>query len=552
MDNSRSQPPSTAAGLAAAREALARHDWQAAYAASDSAVSGARGLAAADGLDVRAEAAWWLGFMDECIDAREAAYAIYEEGGATRQAAQCAVWLYEHHTFKAQPSVGIAWLRRAQRLLADDGQSPQYGSLALREAEVSHGSGELVLAAKRARDVLELGRRLRSHDLEAEALQTLGRVLIDQGHAEEGLSYLDEAMLFAVEGKLSPYSTGKVYCSLISACEELGDFQRAAEWTDATCRWSDRHPFAVFPGICRVHHASSLQWRGEWERAEDEVTRACGELMGMSRVHAAGGFAEMGEIRRRRGDVQGAEEAFTRAETLSGRPQAGLALVRLAQDRVAAATSIITRALSEQQWNRLARGKLLPARVEIAVAAGDVTGAATAAQELDAIAHEFSSPALLAASATARGRVGLAEADTARAFVALHEALERWNALGVPYEVATARLLVGQTCRLAGDAEEAERSFDVAESLFRELGAILDLQRVRALLQPAGLPAGLTAREAEVLRHVASGFTNREIAARLFLSEKTVARHLSNIFTKIDVSSRAAATGYAYEHGIAS
>src|SRR5947209_1994932 len=357
MDNSRSDPPPRPVSLAAAREALARHDWQAAYAASRPAVNDVHGLAAADCLDLHAEAAWWLGRLGECIDAREAAHAIYEEEGATRRAAQCAVWLYEHYTFKAQPSIGIAWLRRAQRLLAGDGQSPEYGNLALREAEISHGSGDLDRAAERARDVLELSRGLRSHDLEAEALQTLGRVLIDQGHAEEGLRYLDEAMLFAVEGKLSPYSTGKVYCSLISACEQLGDFQRAAEWTDATLRWSDRHPFAVFPGICRVHHASALQWRGEWERAEDEVARACGELMGVSRAHAAGGFAEMGEIRRRRGDLEGAEEAFARAEMLSGRPRAGLALVRLSQGRVSAATSIITRALAEQQWNRLGRGR---------------------------------------------------------------------------------------------------------------------------------------------------------------------------------------------------
>ena len=195
-----------------------------------------------------------------------------------------------------------------------------------------------------ARQMVELGRRLRSPDLEAGALQTLGRVLVDQGEPEEGLGYLDEAMLSAVEGRLGPFTTGKVYCSLISACEELGDHRRAAEWTDATARWSERHPFALFPGVCRVHRAWALQCRGHWSRAEEESVRACAELAGISRVHAAAGFVELGEIRRRVGDLEGAEEAFREAEALCGRPQAGLALLRLAQGRVDAANAIIERA----------------------------------------------------------------------------------------------------------------------------------------------------------------------------------------------------------------
>ena len=275
------QPKHEGAGaLEAAHEALARHDWQAAYDAA-----GLEGgpdwdrLQEADRLDVRATSAWWLGRMDECIESREAAFAILDDRGASRSAAQCAVWLYEHYCFRAQPNIGGAWLRRARQRLEGDGECVEYGNLVLREVEVAHGSGQLEVAAAMAHTIIELGRRLRVPDLEAEALQTLGRVLVDQGLPREGLRYLDEAMLFAVEGRLGPYATGKVYCSLISACEELGDYRRAAEWTDATSRWSERHPFAVFPGLCRVHRAWALQCRGEWRRAEQEIVRACEELL---------------------------------------------------------------------------------------------------------------------------------------------------------------------------------------------------------------------------------------------------------------------------------
>ncbi len=489
--------------------------------------------------------------MDECIASREAAYAIFDECGANRSAGQCAVWLYEHYAFKAQPSIGGAWLRRARHRLDGDVDCAEYGSLVLREAELAHGAGDLEVAAEQAQAMVELGRRLRAIDLEAEALQTVGRVLMDQGRANEGLAYLDEAMLFAVEGRLGPYATGKVYCSLMSACEELGDSRRAAEWTDATARWSEHHPFAVFPGLCRVHRAWTLQCRGDWAEAEQEVTRACAELAGVSRAHAAAGFVEMSEVRRRVGDLDGAEAALREAEVLSGRPKSGLALVRLAQGRLDAATAIIVRALDEETWNRLARAKLLPARVQIAVASGDLASARVAVTELETIASAFDVPALWAVSASARGRLLLAEGDAGAACVALREAFDRWQELDVPYEIATARLLLGQACRLAGDEDGAIGSFMAATAIFERLGAALDTRAARDLCTPAALPAGLTRREVEVLRIVAAGQSNKDIAATLFLSEKTVSRHLSNIFTKIGVSSRSAATAFAFEHGLA-
>lgn len=537
--------------LVTARLALSHCDWQGAYDATAKAQwPEADPAREADRLDVLADAAWWLGRLDECIEAREGAYARYDELGDRRRAGQCAVWLYEHYCFKTRPAIAGGWLRRARHALEDDPESAEYGALRLREAERAHGSGNLESSADAAREVIQLGRRLRSSYLEAEALQTLGRVLIDQGDPTEGLATLDEAMLFAVEGRLRPYSTGKVYCSLISACEALGDLRRAAEWSEATTRWAQHHPLAVFPGLCRVHLASSLRSRGEWNEAEEQAVRACAELATLNVTNAAAGYAEIGEIRRRIGDLDGAEDAFRNAERLSGQPQSGLALLRLAQGNVDAALAIIKRALDEVTWDRLARARLLPARAHIAIASGDLPGAAAALDELESISSVFASPALIAAALSTRGRNQLASNDRS-ACATLYQAAERWQELGVPHEVATARMLHGAACRQAGDLDGAAASFEAAGTIFEQLGAALDLRNLRDMTGTTpDLPAGLSRREVEVLRLVAAGMTNKQIAGQLYLSEKTVSRHLSNIFAKIDVASRAAATAFAFEHGL--
>lgn len=535
--------------LAAARAALAECEWSRAHDALATAVE-TDPAREADRLDMLADAAWWLGRLDECIESREGAYSGFDTLGDHRRAGQCAVWLYEHYCFKARPAIAGAWLRRARHALDTDRESAEYGALRLREAEADHGRGDLATSEDAAREVVGLGRRLRSPDLEAEALQTLGRVLIDGGDPADGLATLDEAMLFAVEGRLRPYSTGKVYCSLISACEALGDLRRAAEWSEATTEWAQRHPLAVFPGLCRVHLASALRTRGEWNEAEEQAVRACNELATLNVANAAAGHAEIGEIRRRIGDLTGAEAAFAHAEQISGQPQAGLALVRLAQGNIDAAAAIISRALDDLTWDRLGRARLLPARAQIAIASGDLSGATAALEELDAIAADYASPSLTAAALTTRGRVQLASRDRS-ACATLRQATERWQELGAPHEVATARMLQGAACREAGDLDGAAASFEAARAGFEELGAALDLRDLGDVTGASPEPpAGLTAREVQVLRLVAAGMTNKQIASELVLSEKTVSRHLSNIFTKIDVTSRSAATAFAFAHRV--
>lgn len=545
----------TDADLTAVRDACARLDWQAAFDATEPFPpepdhEPGRPASAAERADLRAEAAWWLGRLDDCIAAREEAYRRYDELGDRRRAGQCAVWLWEHHAFAARPAMAGGWLRRARRALEDEPPCAEQGALWLREAETAHGAGDVAAAEALATRAIALGRELRSPDLEAEALQTRGRVRIDRGEVADGLGDIDEAMLSAVEGRLGPYSTGKVYCSLISACEELGDLDRAAEWTEATLRWAEQHPFAVFPGICRVHRAVVLKRRGSLAEAEQEAILACRELVGSHVGNSAAAFAEVGDIRRRLGDLDRADEAFTEAQRLSGKACGAVALLWLAQGRIDAARSIIDACLDEAA-NPLARVTLLPMLIHVAVTAGDLDGAAGAADDLDDIAATIGTPLPRASARSARGRLELARHDPA-ACTTLQEALVQWVALGVPYEVATTRTLLGQALRNRGgpgDREAATEAFAAATQMFDEIGAHFDARLVATPDEPV-LPAGLTAREVEVLRLIATGLTNNDVAERLHLSAKTVSRHLSNIFTKTGVTSRAAATAFAFEHDL--
>ncbi|HVM52124.1 MAG TPA: helix-turn-helix transcriptional regulator [Acidimicrobiales bacterium] len=535
-----------AAALDQARSALVAQDWAAAHAAA-TAVVAASDEPSGDALDVLAEAAWWIGRLDECIDARERAYAAYERAGADRSAGGCAVQLYFAWALNGKPAIATGWLRRARRWLDGDMECVEYGFLLLYEAEVAHGGGELARASDLAGMALDLGRRLRSPDLEAQALQAMARVLIDRGEPADGLAHLDEAMLFAREGRLSPLVAGRVYCSLVTACHELGDIRRARDWTDAVSSWADAHPRSAFPGMCRLHRAELLQWRGEWAAAEAEARRAGDDLAGVHVPTAAAAHVEVGEIRRRLGDLDGAEAAFARAEELNASPAAGRALLRLAQGRLEAADAIIAGALAAATV-ALGRAWLLPAEVQIAVALGDLDRAERAARELAATATHYESPILLAAAETARGRVGLAAGD-AEAVATLRGAVQQWADLDVPYEAATTRVLLAQACRGAGDEEGAKASLAAAAAIFDRLGAVVDLATDGGDGK-GGSPAGLTGREVEVLRLVAAGNTNKQIAAALYVSDKTVARHLSNIFAKVGVSTRAAATAFAFEHGL--
>jgi ATP/maltotriose-dependent transcriptional regulator MalT len=532
------------------RDAFERNDWQAAHDVL--APMAGDPSADPDAIELLAEAAWWLGRLDECIELRERAFARREADGACRRAARVATLLYYDQCWQARRGVAGGWLARARRLLEAESPCAELGFLLVLEAEGAHSEGALSTAAAKADEAVALGQKFGDRDLEADALQCLGRLLIAQGQPAEGLALFDEAMLLASEGKLGLFTVGKVYCSLMSACEELADFQRASEWTQVGVNWATRQPSPVFPGLCRVHRAEMLQQKGDWVEAEAEARRACDELCEVNRFNAGLAYYEIGEIRRRLGDLDAAERAFRLAEDYGHHPQPGLALLRLAQGNRSGASAGIARALAEQEWNRLGRAKLLPAHVEIACVVGHLDVARASARELRGTADEYGTTGLRAAALSAEGRVALAEGDHTRACGVLRRALHEWQTLDLPYEVATVRVLLAEASRAAGDDEGATRSFDAAIAIFGRLGAVADLEATRAVRDPAGagLPCGLTAREAEVLRLVAAGHSNKDIAQRLSLAQKTVARHVSNIFVKTGVSSRAAATAFAFERGI--
>jgi ATP/maltotriose-dependent transcriptional regulator MalT len=343
-----------------------------------------------------------------------------------------------------------------------------------------------------------------------------------------------------------------IYCSVLDACLDLADLGRAGEWNEAALAWCDTlPPDAPFTALCRINRAQLATLRGAWSEAETEARRVSDD----ETIHpfaAARGFYETGEIRRRVGNLGAAEEAFGRARELGLEPQPGLALLRLGQGRAEPALTALRLAVEGESENRPRRARLLAALVEVAVAAGDPETAKAASDDLGRIAVEFATPALNAAASTARGALALAQGDVPTALESLRGACRIWYELRLPYESARARVLYGIALRAAAVEDDAELELRAAISAFERLGAAPDAAATASLLAGADeRPRGLTAREVEVLRLVASGKTNRDIAVELVISEHTVARHLQNIFAKLDVSSRSAATAFAFEHGLA-
>jgi ATP/maltotriose-dependent transcriptional regulator MalT len=520
-------------------------DWEGAFEAL-SALGSNHELRAQD-LEELGEAAWWLSRLPECIAARERSVAAYVADGNPRPAAVVALRLFYTFSVRGESAIATGWLRRATRLLEGEAEGVEHGQLALAEARVARSRGDTNSELSSARRAIELGNRFGDPDLVALGGYIEGRLLVRQGEVHDGMATLDEAMLSATQGELGPMATGQVYCNVIAACQELGDLRRAGEWTEALRGWCESQPASVFPGLCRVHRAEVLRLRGAWQEAELEALAASEDLLDTMPAFASEALYQLGEVRRQRGELDEAEQTFRRASDLGREPQPGLALVRLARGKADAADASVRRALA-QESNRLMRARLLSAQVEIAIAGDDVPAAGAAAEELGEIAREYRSVALEAAAAFAAGRVQLAGGEPAAALSSLQRAWKLWQEADCPFEAAETRRAMGLACREVGDGDGAELALSSSLAAFEQLGATVEAGRTAELLGGRPSVAGLTAREIEVLRLVAAGKSNREIAAELYLSVKTVARHLSNIFCKIEVSSRTAATAFAYEH----
>ena len=471
--------------LEAGREAARRHAWRDAYELLRSADQD--GNLAAEDLENLAEAAWWTGRLDEAIALRERAYAAYVQVPEVRRAAMLALMLSMDHANRAALSVAGGWFARAERLLANEPEGAEHGHLALTRGLHAYELGELERASGEFGRAHDLAVRFGDRDLEAMSMVFKGAVLVSTGEVMEGLALLDEASAAAVGGELQPLATGLVYCVTIHSCQTLGECGRAAEWTDAANRWCDRLDLTGFPGACRIHRAEIFRLRGEWPQAEEQALQACEELHDYNRFVSAFGFYEIGEIRRRRGDFAAAEEAYRKASELGRDPQPGLALLRLAQGKVEAASAAIKRDLASESLEPLARVRRLPAQVEIALAAGELRRAREAAEELESIADRFRvgerrTPALEGGVQLAWGQIRLAERDWEGAEDALRGARATWKKVGAPYETAQARMLLGLAYRGAGDEDGAQEEFIAAKTAFERLGAVLDFQRVTELL----------------------------------------------------------------------
>jgi DNA-binding CsgD family transcriptional regulator len=507
---------------------------------------------APDDLDRLATAAYLVGQESIAGDARSRAHAGFVERGDPIRAARSAFWLgYTLISVPAQQAQANGWLARARRLLDECGdERVEHGLLLCTQGYQKIIESDFPSALAIFEQAARIGTQFADTDVTALARHAQARVLLRMNRRAEGFALLDEVMLAVTGGEVVPMIAGVIYCSVISACYDVFDIDRAQEWTSALNGWCTAHPDIVpFRGQCLVRRSELMQLHGRWADAAAEAQRATA-LLTRAAVETEVGAAhyQEAELHRVRGDLAHAEESYRRASQVGRKPYPGLALLRLAQGNVDAAGAAVRRMLDETKDAR-SRARLLGAAVEVMIAQHDIDAARTAADELSEIARTFDSRILQAAAAHARGAVALAAGESSAALELLRHAVTACQELRAPYEVARSRELIGRAYRLLGDEEGAQLEFDAAQDTFDRLGAAPDAARVASLVASAAAPSGaLTGREVEVLRLVAAGKTNRAIALDLAISEKTVARHLSNIFTKLDLPSRSAATAYAYEH----
>jgi ATP/maltotriose-dependent transcriptional regulator MalT len=511
--------------------------------------------------------AWSAGLIgkdDVFLGALERLYKACVELDERAHAARAAFWIGFRLMLLGSRSGATGWLARAARLVEHvEESSAERGYLLLPTVYRELAQGSDAEAEAVAREAAAIGERCRDGDLVALARQLEARAQFGQGRSASGLALLDEVMVATTSGELSPLVMGIVYCSAIDTCHQFCALDRAREWTSRLARWCEQQPQLVtFTGLCQIHRAEIMQLCGDWNDAIEEVRQICERLNKGDPEIFGNACYQQAELFRLRGDVAAAEEAYCRASENGREPQPGLALLRLVQGQPDEAIHAVRRVLSTTRasWQR---ARLLPAFVEIALAAGRIEEADEASRELDAIAHELGTEILAAMAAHARGEVALAAGDARSASERLRHAFGIWNRAGVPYIAARIRVLLGRAFLVLGDRDGAALEVAAARKVFVQLGATSDLDRLPADTaedaasalarpkHPRQATHGLSAREIEVLRLVARGMTNKAIAIQLFLSERTVDRHVSNIFAKIDVASRAAATAFAYENGIA-
>lgn len=557
--------------LADGREAYAERRWPDAVGQYTAAEHDAE-LPAGD-LEQLATSVILTGRGSEGVDILARAHLKYLADGDYAAAVRCAAWTGLHLILLGEPARSAGWLARARRIVEDLPEPCRCEDLLSIPAGLGalyQGDGAAALAAfSRAAD---LGRARGDADSAALGTLGLGQTKVMLGEFDAGLALLDEAMVAVTVGEISPVPAGIIYCAVIETCHLAFDLHRAHEWTRALDRWCDaQQQLVAFSGQCQMHRAELYRLHGAWAEAIGAAKTAQDYAFRGDRMAIYGGFYEQGEIHRLRGDFDAAEACYLHAQETGFPPQPGLALLRLAQGRPGQAQSLLRQAMDGA--DPAYRRRMLAARVEIELAAGDAPAARAAAEELDSLCASIDMPLLHALTEQSQAALLFHEGNPAAALIPLRRAWSRWLGLDAPFEAARCRALLAKLCAALGDEESARLERDAARAVFAELGAAPALAGLEQPLpaapdartapaRTAPAPTGndarhaadagpLTARETEVVRLVSAGLSNRTIAAELFISEKTVARHLSNIFTKLGLTSRTAVTAYAYRHGLA-
>jgi len=540
-----------------AKDALRRGAWTEAREHLEKSIGAGETAEALEDLGL---AGWWLDDAELTFGARERSYSLYRDRGDERGAARVAIWLvWDYLAFRGDFAVSSGWMERARRLLTSHESSPEYGWLLIREGEVALFRGhDPAAATESARRAAKLGRDIGDPGVEFTGLALEGLSMVSAGDVIAGMRCLDEATVAATAGEMKElHAVGLVCCWQIFACERMRDYDRAAQWCARVQEFTKRWGLRPLTAVCRAQYAGVLVWRGEWNQAESELTAAARELDHVRPAMAGPSRARLGDLRLKQGRFDEAERLFERS---SAQPIArlGRAVLALERDNADDAAKLLDQFLDDLgTGDATARAGALELAVRAHSSRGDSLAANRALDELQRIATALGTVPLTASVMNAQGIVLRQGGDAGGAANCFEKAVELFEQSGAPFETARARLDLASALVACGRADVAEREAHTAMQSFETLGAKHEEGRARqfsrdlsSTIRHYDRTSQLTERQVEILKLVAQGMSNPEIAKRLRLSDHTVKRHVANLLTKLGLASRAAAVAYAAKEGL--